>query len=126
MDTVPIFLYPPFLMKTKTILVALSTFLLVGVSTPSVSAVPVGPLPGAITATTTNLLFYFWGYMEAQAQAEDAMDRLTPEHRLPFRLAASISRDMARTYGRNLMAFSYFWGRADALDFAATLAGEPL
>lgn len=106
-----------------TTLVALATFLFVGVSTPSVRATPTDPIPATITATTTNLLFYFWGVLDGVEAAEN----LPLAGPISLREAARQSRLLAILFNLSSspQTFSYFWGRADGLDRAADAAGEP-
>lgn len=91
-------------------------------SVPSRIALP--QVPPQITANTTTLLFFVWGYLDAQDEIEE-YDALTTPH-YSFRLLAVSNRTAAVAVFFDIPeAFAYFWGKAEAFDHEADRRGEP-
>ena len=112
-------------MKNLLRCVALSIVLAVSLVPPARAWTPPTYSPPVyVTESTTNLLFYFWGYMDGQATA----DSLAPgDHQMSFRDMAIINRTLAAVLSYHSNAHhvaAYVLGRADAFAAAAEEVGE--
>lgn len=79
------------------------------------------PAPPVVTENSTNLLFYFWGYLEAQEEIAD-MEESGIDHP-PIWMIANNARTLTNLFRDFPPFYSYLVGRADALAHEATKRG---
>ena len=74
--------------------------------------------PVEVTLNSTTVLFYFWGYTEAQHEIS------ITDYRVPLRQLVDSNRRHAEFFRENPIMFAYLWGRADAFAREADWRGE--